>query len=261
MKRHPSFDQLRELDSRARDADGGVLVAHVGDCLSCRETIDWVDQVRQGARRATTLPAPAQAWENISARIRSGESIVLPVNATPLTVPRSGRRMMRVAVAALLVASVVAAAVPGSPVRRWLHDALVSTPGPAAPITPLRTAPVAPAEPVTVLLVEPYEGTVTIVLEQPAPGSRLRVRVTEAGAVEVRASAGAAGAQFRSGNGRLTISGAPPGEFTLTIPRSLARVRVEVNGSVYLSKDRGQLHIFAPVADTVGSEIVLPITR
>ena len=100
-------------------------------------------------------------------------------------------------------------------------------------------------------------GTVSVV---GAPSGRGETRGANALA-KAQLSAGAAGAQFRSGNGRLTISGAAAGEFTLTIPRSLARARVEVNGSVYLSKERGQLHIFAPVADTVGSEIVLPITR
>jgi hypothetical protein len=126
---------------------------------------------------------------------------------------------------------------------------------------PLRTTPVvAPVEPVTVLIVQPADESVTIVLEQPAPGVRLRVRVSESGAVEVRASAGAANAQFRSGNGRLTVSNVAAGELTLTMPQSLRRARIEVNGSVYLSKERGQLRIFAPVADTVGSEIVLPIT-
>jgi hypothetical protein len=112
-----------------------------------------------------------------------------------------------------------------------------------------------------VLIVEPVNETVAIVLEQPAPGVRLRVRVAEAGAVEVRASGNASAAQFRSGSGRLTVSNAPAGELTLTIPRTLARFRIEVDGSVYLSKERGQMRVFAPVADTVGSEIVLPIAR
>ena len=135
MKHHPSFDQLRELGSRAQNADGGVLVAHVGDCLSCRETIDWVAQVRQEARRTTALPAPTHSWENISARIRAGESIVLPVNAAPVTLPRTDRRMWRVAVAALLVVSVVAAAVPGSPLRRRKRR-LETCPGTSAPLRP-----------------------------------------------------------------------------------------------------------------------------
>jgi hypothetical protein len=126
---------------------------------------------------------------------------------------------------------------------------------------PLRTTPVAPVEPVTVLIVEPVNESVTIVLEQPAAGVRLRVRVSDSGPVEVRASAGTANAQFRSGSGRLTISSAAAGELTLTIPQALRRARIEVDGSLYLSKERGQLLILAPVADTIGSEIVLPITR
>jgi hypothetical protein len=235
--------------------------SHVAECLVCRDTIDWCDRVRSDARDATALPAPALAWESISQRIGAQEKVVLPARAVPV-LSYSDRRTYRYAVAAaLLISTVVAAAVPNSPLRRWLNEAFSRPPAAVAPIMPLRSTPVAPSEPETVLIVQPMDESVTVVLEQPAPGVRLRVRVSESGAVEVRASAGAANAQFRSGNGRLTISNAAAGEVTLTIPQALPRARIEVDGSVYLSKERGQLRIFAPVADTVGSEIVLPITR
>ena len=258
MKRHPSFEQLR-LSSEPSAGNRSVR-AHVATCVVCRDTIDWVDRVRTAASSATALSAPALAWESIAERIRARDKVVLPVHALPVAMSHTARRTYRYAVAALLIGTVAAAAVPNSPVRRWLGEALSTPPAAVAPIAPVpTTAPVATPEPVTVLIVQPVDNAVTIVLEQAEPGVRLRVRVSETGAVEVRASAGAAAGQFRSGNGRLTISNAAAGELTVTIPQALPRARIEANGSVYLSKERGQLHIFAPAADTVGSEIVLPI--
>jgi hypothetical protein len=260
VKQHPSFDQLRSLSSGPRAANGNAL-AHVAECLVCRDTIDWFGRVRSATRDATALPAPALAWESIVQRIGAQEKVVLPVRALPVLSYGDGRTYRYAIAAALLITTVVAAAVPNSPLRRWLGEAFSRPPAAVAPIMPVRTTPVAPSEPETVLIVQPMDETVTIVLEQPAAGVRVRVRISESGAVELRASAGAANAQFRSGNGRLTISNLAAGELTLTLPQALRRARIEVNGSVYLSKERGQLRIFAPVADTVGSEIVLPITR
>ena len=260
MKRHPSFEQLSTVAVGTAQAHSNSLSAHVDDCPACRETVDWFERVRRTAVATTALPAPAMAWDSIAERIRAQERVLLPVNAMPAVLRDTDRRSFRVAVAALLITSVVAAAVPTSPVRRWLRE-VVNRPGATvAPIPPVQTTPGAP-QPATVLIVQPLDQTVTIVLEQPAAGVRLRVRLVDGGAVEVRASAGATNAQFRSANGRLTVSNAQAGELTLTIPRTLERVRIEVDGSVYLSKEHGQMRIFAPVADTVGSEIVLPITR
>ena len=210
-------------------------------------------RVRAVAAEATALPAPADAWEQIARRVRAGDAMILPLEPQA----RRGRReWLRAAIVVVLLGgAAAAAALPASPVRQWLSDVFGSEPTPPA-------GPAAPVDaPETVLLVEPVDGAVVVAFETPATGVRISVRFGGAAELELRASGAAAGAQFRSSAGRITVVNAAAGAVQLTVPNSIARVRLEVDGRVYLTKENGQVRVLAPTADTVGAEIILPITR
>jgi hypothetical protein len=123
-------------------------------------------------------------------------------------------------------------------------------------------APAAPPlTPEATLVLEATDDVIVVSLERPQQDVRLLVRFVESGEPEVQATGAAADAQFRSAAGRLTIANASGGGLVLTIPRTMSRVRVEVDGEAYLTKEYGRIQVLAPAADTAGSEILLQIRR
>jgi hypothetical protein len=255
MKIHPSFERLQRFATA--ESPPSADSKHLADCSDCRHTVQWLRDTRGAAAALSERPAPAESWERIAARVSAGESVLLPTELVTQHRSVGARALWRAALGLLLLAGAAAAAFQGSALRRWA-ERLFSREAPA----PIETAPVAP-QPAreAVLLVEPNEGRVVLVLEQPRAGLRIHVRLSEVGAVEVRGRGAAADAQFRSGAGRLTIVEAAGGELDVTIPQSLAVMRIEVDGAAYLTKQGRQIRIFAPAADTVGSEFIFPIVR
>lgn len=266
MMVHPRFEHLRAFaDGRLATRQKRRTAAHLAACDRCRESVAWIREVRQTARDAVDVRVPVGAWERIAARVQAGETVLLPVEGDTPAAPRPGFRgaAVRAAVLVLALAGAASAALPGSPVRTWLGEILSTpeavespapTPGAASPSG--ESMDVAPE---VALLVAPAEGTVAIVIEGPDPSLRIRVRSVEAGEVGVRARGEATSARFRSGPGRLTIVEAGAGEITLELPHSTRVVTLEVDGRRYLTKEGGRLRLSTPVADTIGSEFVLPI--
>ena len=215
-------------------------------------------RVRELAMEATTVPAPADTWQQIAARVRNGDVVALPTTVARTQWTRTSV-MRAAAVVLLLGAAAAAAALPVLPVRAWVvelftHDTPLPQPLPAAPVTITPTAE-------TILLVEPSGDQLLVMLETPGSDVRVHVRFADARELEVRARAGAAGAQFRSGAGRITVVNAAAGDVLLTIPRAVGRVRIEVDGRALLTKENGRVQVLASVADTAGAEIILPVTR
>jgi hypothetical protein len=221
--------------------------------------------VREAAVAATALPAPEEAWKRITARACAGEVVLLPVEARRAVITPD-RKAIRAAVMLLAVCGAAAAAVlPASPVRQWLDAAFSGSSSaesePPAP-TPGDGTP-SPPQPLseTWLMLEPADGGIVVSLDRPQQDVRLLVRFVASGEPEVRATGAAASARFRSATGRLTVSNASGGGIVLTIPRTMSRVRVEVDGEPYLTKENGRIEVLAPAADTAGSEILLQIRR
>jgi len=257
-----------------------------------RDDATFESRFRSAAAEATALPAPGEAWERIVARIQRGDEVLLPAGETPghshESVARSDRSAgvatrsagdrgaWRAARAAglVLVAGMlgIAAALPASPLRSWL-DALFG--GPAAQHAepapsggpPMlfgdaeTTGSGSEAEAGTLLVLDPVDGGAVVALVAPGGGVRIRVRFADVEGLEVDARGGVATAQFRSALGQLTIAEAAAGDLVLTIPSRLARLRILVDGRAYLTKENGQIRVHSPAADTVGSEIVLPVIR
>jgi hypothetical protein len=183
--------------------------------------------------------------------------VLLPAESSAAGKTRSSRTIWRAAIGLILLVGAAAAAMQAPALRRWVERLFLRDS--AAPVQPAPVEPKAPAE--TVLIVEPHEDRVVLVLQQPRASLRIHVRLTDTGTVEVRGRGAAASAQFRSAAGRLTIVQAEGGELDVTIPQTLAVMRIEVDGAAYLTKLGRQIRILVPVADTVGSEIILPVVR
>jgi hypothetical protein len=255
MKIHPTFERLQQFATA--DYPPSADSAHLEDCSDCRHTVQWFRATRSAAAALSERPAPAGSWERTAARVRAGESVLLPTELVTERRSVGSRALWRAALGLLLLAGAAAAAIQGPALWRWAEQ-LFSREKPS-PVTPAPVAPQPARE--AVLLVEPHEGRVVLVLEQPRAGVRIHVRLSDVDAVEVRGRGAAADAQFRSGAGRLTIVQAAGGELDVTIPQALAVMRIEVDGAAYLTKQGRQIRIFAPAADTVGSEFIFPIVR
>jgi hypothetical protein len=296
MLTHPHPDDLRayvaeELDAAAQRR----TTEHVLACTECRGTLQWLEEVRAAAGAEPPAPPP-DTWQRIAARVAADEVVLLPLHedatgggaqadvasagtAADDADPGRGagtagaegrgakrpsplRRGWRVAAAAVLVAGGVAAAAPDGWLRSLVAAVLGSgsdageapPPAAAAAAEPPAMAPAAVA-----LLVEPANGAVHISLQRPHEAVRVHVRVVDTGDLQVAAHAGSAAATFRTSPGRLEIVGGDSGAVVLTVPLSLGRVQVDVEGRVLLLKERGEIRILAPSADTVGSEFVLPV--
>ena len=215
-------------------------------------------RVRDIATKATALRAPADSWARIAARVSAGEEVIVPVRAQ--TPPMRAPYMRVAAVSALVITAAVAAAtIPGSPLKKWL-DRNTGAEAVTPPVVAPRTVE-QPPELATTFIVTPVDELVIISFLNPQEMTRVHVEFVETSEVYVRARGEAANASFRSSEGKLTVAQANGGDVHVAIPRSLAHVRVEVNGTAYFIKRNGQVRVLAPAADTAGSEYVLPIGR
>jgi len=138
--------------------------------------------------------------------------------------------------AVLLAAAAIAGAayaIPGSPVRGWIHDILEKHG--LAPVTSRRVvAPPPPASGPSGIAVAP--GRRLLIDIAPARGGTAHVSWTDGTEVEVEATAAAA--SFTSGAGHLLIvPRESSGRFQVRIPRSAASVEIRVNGArVFLAE-------------------------
>jgi len=213
-------------------------------------------RVRELSAALTTRSAPADAWPRIAARLQAGEVVLLPTHRTVGS--NWLGRTARITALLVLCASAAIAALSNDVVRGWIDDVLRQDVGEQLETPPARAADSAMTE--TTLLVDAANGKIEVVFVHPEPGARIQVRFADNRQLRVHASGAAAQAQFRSAVGRLTVTQLPAaGSMIITIPIQLEQTTIRVNDKMYLVRDRRQLRILAPRADTVGPEIVLPL--
>ncbi|MFN0181898.1 MAG: anti-sigma factor family protein [Gemmatimonadales bacterium] len=151
----------------------------------------------------------------------------------------------------------VAAAVPGSPVNRWVRAivARVSGATPDAPAARVLPTPV-PEPPAMAGGVEvaPGERLVIQFARRQDAGS-VTIRLNDAATVAVRAPEGAA--SFTSGPGRLTIDNGGRFDFEVTVPRGAARVEVLVGADRVFLVTAGSVVSGPPPDSTAGYRIPL----
>jgi hypothetical protein len=229
--------------------DGGLppveLAAAEAHLAACGECAGALRELRALNERAAALlavgdvPAPvAQAQMSLRARrARQGHW------------GDARKALLRAAILVLGVAGVAAAAVPGSPVRAWVEQAVLPqkkatlTPGPA-PAPPPR---VAAASSPTGISIRPDAGTVRVVLTGASPRLRVTARLVDGDRAGVLARGPAmSGARFRTAPGRIEVVDAGAGEIEVEIPRAARTATVEVNGRVLVAKDGDSLRVLAP---------------
>jgi len=264
MRMHPDTGRIaRSAEATTAGVTSTRLDTHLAECGDCRATLEWIRDARAVLRGEPPLRAPARAWSHIANRLAAGDVVLLPDGTWPAAAPQpASRRLLAAAVILVLVASAASAMLPGSPLRHWI-EAIArprETP-PAAPAMPAAGTAAAAAgdatAPVTTMIVAAADGDVVIEIETPDPGLELRVRLTDQVDLEVRATGAAAGATFRSGPGRLTITKPGAGQILLLLPRQANHIAIGVDRTTYLVKARDRLQILAPVVDTAGTEFIL----
>jgi hypothetical protein len=231
--------------------------AHVASCPACAATAHTLRVLSARAHEALMLLGDApEATPVLAAGIRHGaRSGRLRVRAIPAG-------LLRAAAVVLIFGGVVAAAIPGSPLRRWIESSLRDE-TPAVPTVDTTSPPPvveAPPriEPVqeTGASIQPADGILLIRLQDVGPDTEVMVRVVDENVAWARWSASNIEVRQRSGAGRLEISNVGPGLMTILVPRSARSAIVEVDGSVWWTLENGRIRILGPQPERSGDEVV-----
>jgi len=245
---HLDEGQLLALRDDPALAPDGTL-GHVEACAVCRGALaDIRLQARAVARALDALDTNGWNFDGARERVRLRVSAHAGAAADAPSLP--GRRTrgaawtLSRAAGLILVAAAGLSALPGSPVRSWIEQAM----SPAA----VEQAPAAvEAEPV----VEPAVaeaagirlplagGPLSVVLRGAAPGTEIRVTWIPGSEAAVFAPVGS---RFTSGEGKmeaLLVSG----PVRVELPRSVLPVSLEVNGRIYIRNTAEGLNVSGPV--------------
>lgn len=213
--------------------------AHLAGCAACAAAMASLraDHALLGAALARADVAPPTAQAQMSLRRR---------RATAGRWAGEARRaLLRAAVLVLALGGVAFAAVPGSPLRSWLDDAVApDAPAPAAEVK-AAPAPAAP-RPASGVSILPDDGAVKVELTDAAPGLLVRVRLTDEAQVGVSTRGDAVEARFRTSPGKIRVLDAGPGEVLIALPSQATAAVVEVDGRVYVAKDGDRLRVTRP---------------
>ena len=128
---HPTFRRIsRYADGDLAAPATGRVAAHLAGCARCRATLGRIRRLDEAAR---SLPAPAlppELRERVLARLRAGESVILPHADAPVRAAPRPRWRVAAAAAVVLAAAGVGVLLPGAELEAN-RSALVFTP--AAP--------------------------------------------------------------------------------------------------------------------------------
>lgn len=218
------------LDDELPAGERAAVAEHLLACGECRATRD--ELTRAGAvfseamatLDAAAPPRSAAAGEGRHRRFGSGS-------------------LVKVAGLILLLTAAASTAVPGSPLRDWIVQA-VTEPAedpPVADMAPIEAAPMAP--PLGVSL-RPAAG-VTIVLAG-LEGVTIRLTETEGERVSVSAVGAEKDPAFSTASDRIEVRDGAGGDVIIELPRSLESARVLVDGEVYAVKVGGELQLRGP---------------
>lgn len=228
------------LDDEVATGTRADIDRHLHSCSACADELNRL----RGASLlfATALRESDVAAPTLAAQARfAGVPRFQPQFATP----RPRRAFARAALFVVGLGAVASAAVPGSPVRAWLNDALTRAglldepQSAAAPATPTE-APAVERGSVesTALAIDPVDGRVRIVLRNVNAATNVSVQTVENGRAVVEASGIAAKARFRTGAGLLEVDGIQGGSIVVQIPRGATRATVEQDGKIIFQSGR-----------------------
>lgn len=257
---------LAHLDGQGGD-DREEVAEHLAACPRCaaelRSLRDMSAELR-GALLLTDVPAPVEA-----ARAR-----VFAAHPTVVRDVRDARRvfhlgpfrvgLLQAAALALVLAGVVAAAIPGSPLRQWVESALAALTGGAAEpvvVTPVEPVP-EPSAPAPVpapdeTRVQAVNGRVHVVLRDPPANARIVIDLSDDDRATLSATA-----SFEQSAGRLEAFAIREGDIEITLPRTGVRGTVEIDGRIVVQRDEGGEYTYlAPGATVRGDVVELRISR
>ncbi len=248
---HMNDERLQRLiDDELASAEKDAALQHVASCADCRRRVE--DGTREKDRvhellRSLDAPAPAVTADAIVRRAEAEE----PGRAEIATASRSRATWLRRAAGFAIVIGIAGAAyaIPGSPVRGWIHDVtrkLVGrpeTPAPAPGRTGVSGVAVAPGD------------RLSILIEPGALGAEVRIDLTDGSDVQVHGPAGAAA--YTSSAGYLLIRGRDSSAvFDVQIPRSAPWVEIRARDERVFLKEGPRV---TTGGSRVGDRYVLPL--
>lgn len=243
------------LDGELVPAERARVNRHLEDCADCRRGLA---ELRAAA--ATFSAAMLRYDEDLAAGTGAGTA---PVPTAAPAVSRWPRRLSRAAAVVLLLGGAAAAAmVPGSPLRALFTRPAAPVFEPTAPEAGQLPLPAAPGASITV---RPVDDRLTVRITGFAPGTRIRLRLSDR--VDAMASLpdDATTARFIVASGTLEVVGsgeaAGPSEggpIELRLPRSLVAGVIEVDGTVVARVSDGRLITLRQVSRG-GDEAVLEV--
>lgn len=217
------------LDGELSPGEARATRDHLEGCSLCREYLEELEALAEGASRALSLlepPAPdlnAALWEVRRRRARRRSA-------------GHRRGLAAAAVVVLLLGAGAAVALPGSPFRSWIEMrssgemAPAALDGTAAEDTPLSTLGVT---------VDLLEGAIDVVFQGVPPGMVLELEPVKEDRVGVYAPPAS---RFRTAPGRVEVTVNGAGEvLRVRVPEGAARAEIRVNHEVVARVVEGDL--------------------
>ena len=229
------------LDGELSTHERAAAAEHMLECAACRgrhADLRRVNALFSSAVSEVDVAAPAvRPSSGLAARARWGVS-----------------SLVRAAMLVLLLAAAASAAVPGSPVRLWVEQAIglgdpasepesqmtAETPPPMDSVTAASGA----AAPVAVY-VAPQDGRVDVELTA-MEGTAIRVQPTSDSRVSLSFAGAERDPSFQVRNGAIGARGAVGGELLIEVPESLEGGQIVRDGEVLVRVQDGRLDVRAP---------------
>lgn len=242
---------LAYLDGELKDVERDALEAHVSDCSECagrRDELRFVAKHVSNGLEALDAPSP---WTELPESLRQASlDAVRPISSARSAragrAGRIGRRSIATAAGLFFVLAAGAYAIPGSPIRGFIDNALASV---ASAVGLGEEAPVDPGP--AGVAVDLRDGSVRVLILGATSELRVTVFLTSGESALVTAR----DPRFRVEAGLLEISD-PTGELEVALPRGAEGATVEVDGSVVARFENGQL-VRTPAAGNVPAEILV----
>lgn len=251
---HLDDERLQRLiDGELTEADENAALQHVTSCADCRRRLE--EGKREQSRvhemlRSLDSPAPAVSADAIMSRAEAEErgSVADEEARSRPRVPW----LRQAAVLAVVIGLAGAAyAIPGSPVRGWIHDITGKLAG--RPETPA-PAPRPGHTGVSGVAVPPGD-RLTILFEPGAKGAELRIDLTDGPDAHVHGPAGAAA--YTSSAGYLLVRGLDStAVFQVLIPRSAPWVEIRAQDERVFLKEGPRV---TTNGSRMGDHYVLPL--
>lgn len=259
------------LDGELEGSAAAELNRHLSGCDVCASELDALRAIsgRAGAALALldTASAPMLRAQAALAAVRRGDEAqaqpAFPTVPAARGIRLGGRSFAKAAMLLLALAGAGAAAIPGSPVRRALENTIArvaqwiggdEAPGVvAAPEAP--AAPAVPAPELNSARVWPTEGRIRVILHRPAGEVDVEVRFTDSPQVSVDTEMTEGAVGFRSGGGRLEVSGMGAGRVLVQLPHDMVSATVEAGGQIYVYMQDDELRGNGPAAGVRGEAV------